>query len=303
MRRNNELFVHDGWQVVCSLKNGRLAHRYLWGAVQDELLAVDGTWALRDHLNTVRKVVDAKGEVISSLEYNAFGKLVSSTGDKPLFRYTGKMFDDTTGLQWNINRWYDANVGRWVSEDPIKYRGGDYNLLRYVRTYTIGLTDAMGLLPDPPSEKRKEFCCAWLKIWNQGDIAGTVVCCDGYLVPCNWHPDKNEAGVVQDAVNKCIMEHENDHIQNDFKDPPCPVLVPSFIRRCPPYRARTKYNNKDDNNKAECRAYQTELDCLHAEVDKLEEGEDKENLKQIIKDKRNGANKDHKCLDYNIILA
>jgi hypothetical protein len=37
--------------------------------------------------------------VISHLEYNAFGKLLSATGDKPLFRYTDKMFDDTTDLQ------------------------------------------------------------------------------------------------------------------------------------------------------------------------------------------------------------
>jgi len=44
------LFLHDGWQVACSLKNGKIEHRYLWGAVQDELLAMDDVWTLRDHL-------------------------------------------------------------------------------------------------------------------------------------------------------------------------------------------------------------------------------------------------------------
>jgi YD repeat-containing protein len=61
VRRSDELFVHDGWQIACSLKNGKVEHRYLWGATQDELLAMDDALALRDHLNTVRKVVDAGG--------------------------------------------------------------------------------------------------------------------------------------------------------------------------------------------------------------------------------------------------
>jgi RHS repeat-associated protein len=145
VRRNDELFVHDGWQIACSLKNGKVAHRYLWGATQDELLAMDDVWALRDHLNTVRKVVDARGCIIFNLEYNAFGALVRSTGDKPLFRYTGKMFDDATSLQWNINRWYDANVGRWVSEDPIGFRGEDKNLCRYVNNMPATVCDQNGL--------------------------------------------------------------------------------------------------------------------------------------------------------------
>jgi RHS repeat-associated protein len=145
VKRNDELFVHDGWQIACSLKNGKVEHRYLWGATQDELLAMDDMWTLRDHLNTVRKVVDAKGAVVSELEYNAFGVLMNATGEKPLFRYTGKMFDDTTGLQWNINRWYDAKVGRWISEDPIGFEAGDENLYRYVANGAVNSLDRFGL--------------------------------------------------------------------------------------------------------------------------------------------------------------
>ena len=144
VRRNDELFVHDGWQIACSLKNGKVEHRYLWGATQDELLAVDDMWTLRDHLNTVRKIINAKGAVVSNLEYNAFGALINATGNKPLFRYTGKMFDDATGLQWNINRWYDARVGRWISEDPIGFRAGDGNLFRYVKNLPSSHIDPDG---------------------------------------------------------------------------------------------------------------------------------------------------------------
>ncbi|NLZ02239.1 MAG: RHS repeat-associated core domain-containing protein [Pirellulaceae bacterium] len=49
-----------------------------------------------------------------------------------IFGFTGRYFDDDTGLQWNLNRWYDAGVGRWFSEDPIGFAGGDRHLYRYV---------------------------------------------------------------------------------------------------------------------------------------------------------------------------
>ena len=151
IKSNSDFFVHDGWQVACSLKNGKVEHRCLWGASQDELLAMDDMWALRDHLNTVRKVVDAKGCIVSELEYNAFGALVNAAGDKPLFRYTGKMFDDATALQWNINRWYDANVGRWISEYPIGFEGEDENLYRYVKNRSTVLVDPKG--QEPPCDE------------------------------------------------------------------------------------------------------------------------------------------------------
>jgi len=152
VRRNDELFIHDGWQIACSLRNGKVEHRYLWGATQDELLAMDDAWTLRDHLNTVRTVVDARGCVISNLEYNAFGVLINATGDKPLFRYTGKMFDDATGLQWNVNRWYDANVGRWISEDPIGFEAGDASLYRYAINMPHARLDPLGLTSKPPCD-------------------------------------------------------------------------------------------------------------------------------------------------------
>ena len=63
---------------------------------------------------------------------------------KPRFRYTGKLFDDATDLQWNINRWYDPNVGRWLSEDVIGFKAGDENLVRYVGNSVISFVDYFG---------------------------------------------------------------------------------------------------------------------------------------------------------------
>jgi len=148
-RRNSEFFVHDGWQIVLTLDSeGKVKDRNFWGVGQDELIATNDQFTLCDHLGSVRDVVDSSGRVLNHIEYNAFGKVTKQTGKSDcVFGYTGKMFDDATGLQWNINRWYDAKVGRWISEDPIGFRGKDMNLLRYSANCPIVFIDSDGRTP------------------------------------------------------------------------------------------------------------------------------------------------------------
>ena len=52
-------------------------------------------------------------------------------------------------------RWYDATLGRFISEDPIGFAGGDVNLFGYVGNNSINLFDPYGLA----SQK----CEAWKK--------------------------------------------------------------------------------------------------------------------------------------------
>lgn len=63
------------------------------------------------------------------------------------FAYTGRLLDSATGLQNNLNRWYDASIGRWLSEDPIGFSAGDVNLYRYVGNGPVNGTDPSGLDP------------------------------------------------------------------------------------------------------------------------------------------------------------
>jgi hypothetical protein len=48
-------------------------------------------------------------------------------------------------LQNNLNRWYDSSTGRWISQDPIGFAGGDANLSRYVGNKSTMATDPNGL--------------------------------------------------------------------------------------------------------------------------------------------------------------
>ncbi len=83
-----------------------------------------------------------------------------------VFGFTGRFFDDGTGLQWNLNRWYDPGVGRWLSEDPIGFGGGDPNLYRYV-----GNGPGMGVDPDGLEEST---CWAVSKAFVGGLGQGVV---------------------------------------------------------------------------------------------------------------------------------
>jgi RHS repeat-associated protein len=144
---NTITFIHDSWQIVLQFDNDKLTHRYLWGTKQDELICDNDNWTLSDHLNTIRDIVKSDGTVTDHLEYNSFGKIISATkNDSSLqFAYTGKLTDKVSELQWNINRWYDAKVGRWVSEDPIGFGGDDVNVVRYANNSSINNIDADGL--------------------------------------------------------------------------------------------------------------------------------------------------------------
>src|SRR4030095_1176890 len=60
------------------------------------------------------------------------------------YTYTGREFDSDTGLYYYRARWYDPQVGRFISEDPIGLAGG-INQFAYVGNNPQNGTDPSGL--------------------------------------------------------------------------------------------------------------------------------------------------------------
>ncbi|MBR8061020.1 RHS repeat-associated core domain-containing protein [Burkholderia dolosa] len=82
------------------------------------------------------EVTDEAGELAWAGQYTAWGKvehggrsLTEARIDQPL-RYAGQYADDSTGLHYNTFRFYDPDVGRFISHDPIGLYGGS-NLYAY----------------------------------------------------------------------------------------------------------------------------------------------------------------------------
>lgn len=78
------------------------------------------------------------------------------------------MYDEVTELQNNINRWYNPKLGKWLSEDPIGFEGGDTNIYRYVGSNVITQTDPDGL---KAVKTGVQYCKAYLK----GDLPFGVI--------------------------------------------------------------------------------------------------------------------------------
>jgi RHS repeat-associated protein len=78
--------------------------------------------------------------------YDSFGNQ-SNTSFTSRYQYTGREYDSVTGIYYYRARWYDSKVGRFVSEDPIGFVGGDVNLYGYVWNSPSNWTDPEGLYP------------------------------------------------------------------------------------------------------------------------------------------------------------
>jgi RHS repeat-associated protein len=140
--RNQIALVFDGAGVQ--------THRYLYGTQVDQVLADETStrtlWALGDNQGTVKDLIDDTGTLIEHLTYNSFGKLIGTPTTGFRYGYTGREQDGETGLDYYRARYYDSANGRFISEDPLKFKAGDGNLTRYVGNSPVNFTDPSGKL-------------------------------------------------------------------------------------------------------------------------------------------------------------
>jgi RHS repeat-associated protein len=72
------------------------------------------------------------GAVVWSAKYNSFGEAnVEVETITNHLRFPGQYYDEETGLHYNLWRYYDSSLGRYLRTDPIDFEGG-INLYLYV---------------------------------------------------------------------------------------------------------------------------------------------------------------------------
>ena len=87
------------------------------------------------------KTTNASGAVTASLDYDAFGQILSGTAAG--FSYTGREYDVETGLYYYRARYYEPKDGRFMSEDPNRY-GDGVNFYIYVINNPSSRVDPLG---------------------------------------------------------------------------------------------------------------------------------------------------------------
>ena len=99
-----------------------------------------------DHLGSARMLVNvATGAVVETLDYDAFGNVITATGTGiPALAYAGGIFDPDTNLVHFGARDYDPQTGRWTSKEPMK-TSGTANFYQYAGGDPINSFDVNGL--------------------------------------------------------------------------------------------------------------------------------------------------------------
>jgi RHS repeat-associated protein len=97
-----------------------------------------------DHLGTPQEITDEEGNIAWQAQYKAWGEakeIISKAAQGARFRnplrFQGQYFDHETGLHYNRFRYYDPETGRFISKDPIGFRGGLIFPIKQVKNFRI----------------------------------------------------------------------------------------------------------------------------------------------------------------------
>ena len=100
----------------------------------------------------ILKVITATGTEAATYTYDAWGRVLASTGDladvNPI-RYRGYYYDTETGLYYLKSRYYDPEVDRFISPDVFASTGQGIfgtNMFTYCKNNSIVLSDRSGTL-------------------------------------------------------------------------------------------------------------------------------------------------------------
>jgi RHS repeat-associated protein len=104
-------------------------------------------------LGSVRQLLDTTGQIEANYAYDPFGvPLVEGEVYNP-YQYTGEAWDGEVGLLYLRARYYQPEVGRFVTRDAWGgdvWRPATLNRYVYVRNNAVNLGDSSGLDNQPP---------------------------------------------------------------------------------------------------------------------------------------------------------
>jgi len=168
---NLTLFIHDGDQIIetYSCDSGfvtcTLRKSFIYSNRIDEPLLVNqplqnqfggqtdyyyhqdalgNTVAITNKDATLKEVYQY-GPYGDPRFFNAQGDPRSSSSIQNVYLFTGREWDQETQLYYYRRRYYDPDIGRFLSRDPIGLLGQDVNMYRFVLNNSLNFIDPYGL--------------------------------------------------------------------------------------------------------------------------------------------------------------
>jgi RHS repeat-associated protein len=103
---------------------------------------------LHDGLGSVRQLLDSTGDIETNYAYDPFGVPVVGGDVSNPYQYTGEAWDGEVELLYLRARYYQPEVGRFVTKDPWErdvWRPGLLNLYSYVGCNPVNRIDRSGM--------------------------------------------------------------------------------------------------------------------------------------------------------------
>ena len=141
-------FIYDDQDVVKDINSDGTTAEYLNGPGVDNKIRQKSSststtyYFSQDHLGSTTALTGTTGKLVERISYDAYGNSAGSTRTR--YGFTGRERDSLTGLLYYRARSYDPQIGRFISEDPIGFAGGDVNIYAYVSNNPSSLTDPTG---------------------------------------------------------------------------------------------------------------------------------------------------------------
>jgi len=184
-----------GLPIVLSETSGANTSRYVYGADLIAVVDTSATYYHTDGLGSTRALTNASGTTTAQYVYDAFGKERNHTGASTnSFTYTGEQVDPEVGLVFLRARYYDPQVGRFTSKDPILLLNQSQAINRYPYTQNNPV-----LYTDP----KGEFLVAIV-------AAGAIVY-TGYKVYSAWNDVLHNQKIIEAEYKM--------HYSGDFENP------------------------------------------------------------------------------------
>jgi RHS repeat-associated protein len=142
-------FVVDGFTVAQELVSGTPSANIVAGFGFDEVFTrsdAAGTWSLLKDVNaSTVAAADGSGTIQTQYTYQPFGTTsVSGTSTSNPYQFTGRE-SDASSLVYYRMRYYQPNLQRFLSEDPLVFRSGMLNPYAYAGNNPVTNRDPLGL--------------------------------------------------------------------------------------------------------------------------------------------------------------
>ncbi|VAW78008.1 Rhs family protein [hydrothermal vent metagenome] len=192
------IFNLSGKLIAEADANGIILREYVYfnDAPLAQIVGSDIYYYHNSHLGTPESMTDSTQAVVWSASYTPFGKGTVTAGVvENNLRFPGQYYDQETGLHYNMHRYYDPAVGRYLTADRL---------------------DVMGRTIDPEFTSRGYYGEGWFQHngkWYYDGQTGELNHIYGYVSqnPVNY-------------IDPLGLHHKRSH---KFRPPSPPLLLPN----------------------------------------------------------------------------